>query len=314
MYCKHCGNPISEDSKYCRFCGTLQDFPNTPYQQSAPPQETSAPPAQPTQSKTIKKGKPIWTILIIFLLITVFVIGSIFLFNKIEKTEEEKAQNAFSVEITDTDYKYSYEISNDVIISTITPKYDLINFVVNITYYGNGGILDKRETTHNIGKISAGEEKKYTVYISNIEGYLNGKFSHAKATADGKKQLKNQKPEETPTYNTECNFNFFLYSYNTHPWTELTIMLKNNTQGYISELREFRIRLNFGGDTYATFYTPRLIFPKPIGPNEMLTLEHIEGNFQKQGLPAQADAYIARNYEKQTYEVIYYNQNTQNYE
>lgn len=315
MFCKKCGKIITEDSTYCRFCGALQDpIDITPTKNTVSSAENNIKHTTSQSEKMIKTnnavpvkksiGLRIFVIVSILLAVIIcLIVGLLALKNYLDKKEEDK-QNAYSLDVSSSDYTFSYDIvNNENVTTTIVPKYDFISFSVKIIYYGDGGLTDYYSSTVIIGVISAGKEKQHTESLAIIEEQLTGDFSYVRVTTiSGKKQYKNKTTSQEPVYNTECDFSF-IYSSGSHE--PLTITIKNNTDKYITELREFRVKINFEKSYYTKFYKPRLIFPSPLAPNEEITIKKITGNFHSYGAVERSEPYYSTSYEEQTYQVIY---------
>ena len=315
MFCKNCGKKISDDAKFCSYCGAEQNFVDCSsedaYQSSQKYvskneiiSEHSISSSTSAEATQIAKKKPkkliVWISIVLILAI---VVAMIVIFTT---KKENDRQNAFIIGVSQSDYTYIFDDSDGKnIISTIVPKYDFENFTFSITYYAEKGLLNYYKEEYSVGNVSAGTELVYTKLISDIENEIRGAFYYASAsTVSGKKQYKNYTKPKEITPNTECDFSFSLH----HPTEQsiyINLSITNNTNYYISEIRALSVSISFGGSKNTKFYTQRIKLSSKLAPGESITMNNLTGNFTSQGITVSSEAYVSTNYSNQTYQVIY---------
>lgn len=320
MFCKHCGKNLPDDAVFCSYCGANQNMvsdncsisnsgtnedsilPNNRIDGAdIQPAPLAAEPSIAADEKAIGKKKKLTKILIGAVCIAVaIIIGIIWGV----KSNNDK-QNAFSLGVNSSDYTYIFDDSDGKnVISTITPKYDFKEFSIKITYYAEKGLLNYYEEEYNIGEVRAGAKIKYTKSISDIEKKINGSFYYASAsTVSGKKQYKNYTNPQEAVYNDECAFKFKInYNYGN---LSFDIDITNNTNYYISELRAFRVTIDYESNKKCSFYTTRIKLQNKLAPGGTITVKNLTGNTTHNGMDSASSPYTSSTYSAPTYQVVY---------
>lgn len=317
MFCKKCGKKISDDAVFCSFCGAKQDVHNYDSEVSGVEKVPNAKMCEEgeqepidtpvvvgsieTNQNSVAKKRKLPKILIAVMCIVVVIIIVIVL---VVKSHNDK-QNAFSIGVSSSDYTYIFDDSDGTnVISTITSKYDLKEFSIKITYDAEKGLLNYYEEVYNIGEVKAGEQIKITKPISEIEKEIKGSFYYASASAvSGKKQYKYYTNPQEKVYNEECSFVFNIYYRSDSLYFNIDIT--NNTSYYISELRTFRVTIDYGGNKKCSFYTPRIKLQTNLAPGDTITVKNLTGNTTHNGMDSALSPYTSSNYSAITYQVIY---------
>lgn len=317
MFCKKCGKKISDDAIFCSFCGTKQDLHTNdlvvPEVEEKPHAKIHAENTQTsidtpmstgsidTNQNAVAKKRKLPKILISAACIVVAIIIVIVLFVKYNNDK----QNAYSIGVSSSDYTYIFDDSDGTnVISTITSKYDLKEFSIKISYDAEKGLLNYYEEIYDIGEIKAGEQIKITKPISEIEKEIKGSFYYASASVvSGKKQYKYYTNPQDKVYNEECSFTFNIYYRSDSPY--FNIAITNNTSYYISELRTFRVTIDYDGNKKCSFYTPRIKLQTNLAPGDTVTVKNLTGNTTHNGMDSALSPYTSSSYSATTYQVIY---------
>ena len=138
MYCKNCGQSISNDSVFCSFCGTKQDLISTNLNQQQTIPQNSVP------STNTRKRKPI-------IIILSYIIG-----------------NSFDSHLSKDDFSYTYTITKEKIEVCITAKVDIKDFNFLIFAYRENNILHQYHERHTIDYLAQNDSVTYTILIKDI--------------------------------------------------------------------------------------------------------------------------------------------------
>lgn len=167
MFCKHCGKEISNDSKFCQYCGKA---PTEPIIQQSPMQNTEA---QVTQKpKNSKKSKIFLGVIIGLVLIIIF---SFIAKIGIDKhKEEEKIKKISSVQLS------SFTVSREQ-YDVIDPNY-ILRYALNdkaksgyLTSYGfskDESYSDDKKTTYKQKNVSDSVEEIEVVLAKGQQNVL----------------------------------------------------------------------------------------------------------------------------------------------
>ena len=180
MFCKNCGNEISDDSKFCNFCGTKQ-------------QSAVAVPENNSSNEYEKSEKTLWGIVlaclifvfVIILVIAVAVGGNSSSANKQDSSNSSSA-NSTTRAATTSDLVITFKrIDNyfeyDDFYMIIQAQEKITNLKLSIDYTTSSGKIVKTKII-NVGKVVPGNEYKFELDQSGIDwDYLDkvSKFSYS---------------------------------------------------------------------------------------------------------------------------------------
>ncbi|MBO7762496.1 MAG: zinc-ribbon domain-containing protein [Clostridia bacterium] len=150
MFCKKCGKVVSEDAKYCSYCGC--QLLDTCEENNIVNEETVIIKTNTPIKKSNKK--------LIISFVSFFVI-LITLFSVVN--------NNFGSSLRREDFSYSYVILEDRIEVEIKAKVDIKDFEFGIFCYRQENILHQYHERHKIDYLEKSDTEKYIIKMSDIE-------------------------------------------------------------------------------------------------------------------------------------------------
>lgn len=157
MYCKKCGKQISDNSIYCKYCGSKQDEQLDSKDIANDVSSTND--AIVTTKKQINNHKKRNAIIAV-VLIAVLIIAVVLCVNA--------ERNAFKSPIDKDSFTFEYNIKDDRIDVEITAKVDIKNFKFMIFCYREDNILHQYSERYEESLVEKGSILRYTILMSDV--------------------------------------------------------------------------------------------------------------------------------------------------
>lgn len=226
--------------------------------------------------------------------------------------------NLYTIDVSSSDFRYSYTIYNGDINIKIKALSDIKNLKIKVRFYDE---KESYEEYYKIKNFHKDTEKSIIFSLNDIKKELNGKEPTKVFVSKIDGYIKTKDKDKTyPAieYNM-CNFEFDL-EYNEYPKSEderykFKTTIKNNTNRNILSIQNLEAYLDFSSKAKCKINLSRYDFTNSLKPGEERTIEikyevsnfkfKEETHFNAYNSTAQYYTYINKNYENIKYTLLY---------